>query len=334
MPLDRGSTTVASDVDISPVRPSFRTLLLICVVGAALLATPALASEPLSDMDASFQSLAVNAKGEALVTYRRTDGKARHVLVWGGLNAVTATDQSVHQVRFSYDYAGGWGRYHKAAYWSTFKNGCSPYDGPALVYFVFACKAPDGSYWAIQRWQRALPLLGFDPWKPSQTAFELHLSHWTGELSKIEVHSHWTYGGQWQGLFGRFTYLGQPIFGFGSTGEGNPFDRYGRNVYIDTFNSAYGSGWKRESGILVHKGTGTFCHSFVPQKPFPDYPSQATRPPAPGERYRITVMGAGVTPVIQWEGPGLTTADRASAASVTSIFDQVMAGDRKCAPER
>ena len=28
------------------------------------------------------------------------------------------------------------------------------------------------------------------------------------------------------------------------------------------------------------------------------------RPPAPGERYRITVMGPGVTPVIQWEGAG------------------------------
>ena len=46
----------------------------------------------------------------------------------------------------------------------------------------------------------------------------------TGAASspKIEVYTHWTYGGQWQGVFGRFTYLGQPIFGFGSTAEGNP----------------------------------------------------------------------------------------------------------------
>ena len=309
-------------------------LVLSGAIGATLLATPAMASEPMSDLGATLQSLQVNTRGEALITYRRTDGKVRHVLVWGGINAVTSTDQSVRQVRFTYDYAGGWGKYRKASYWSTFKDGCTPYDGPALVYFLVACKAPDGSYWAIQRWQRGLPLLGFDPWKPSQTAYELHLSHWTGELSKLEVYSHWTYGGQWQGLFGRFTYLGRPVFGFGSTGQGNPFDRYGRNVYIDTLNSAYGPGWKRESGILVHKNTGTFCHSFVPQKPFPDYPSQAMRPPAPGERYRITVMGAGVTPVIQWEGPGLTAADRAQAASATSIFDTVMAGDRQCAPER
>ena len=46
--------------------------------------------------------------------------------------------------------------------WPTFRNACAPYDGPALVYLVAACKAPDGSYWALQRWQRGLPLLGFN----------------------------------------------------------------------------------------------------------------------------------------------------------------------------
>jgi len=45
-------------------------------------------------------------------------------------------------------------------------------------------------------------------------------------------------------------------------------------------------------------------------------------------------MGAGVTPVIRWEGLGLTAADRARAASMTSAFDTIMAGDRQCAPER
>ena len=280
------------------------------------------------------QSLAANAKGEALVTYERSDGKVRRVLVWDGVNANAPVDPSVRQVRFKYDYAGGWGKYHKASYWSTFRNGCQPYDGPALVYLVAACKAPDGTYWAIQSWQRGLPLLGFDPWKPSQSAYELHLSHWSGDLPKLDVYTHWTYGGAWQGLFGRLTYGGSPVHGFGSTGDGNPRDRYGRNVYIDTFNSAYGAGWRRESGILVHTPTGTFCHSFVPQKPFPGYPSQEMRPPAPGEKYRITVMGPGVTPVIQWEGSGLTAADRASAGSITAVFDELMAGDRKCAGER
>ena len=92
--------------------------------------------------------------------------------------------------------------------------------------------------------------------------------------------------------------------------------------------------WKRESGILTHKSTGTFCHSFVPQRPFPGYPSQEIRPPASGERYRITVGGPGVTPVMQVELAGLTQADRDRDHDFDAVFDQVMAGDRVCASER
>ena len=237
-------------------------------------------------------------------------------------------------MRFKFDYAAGWGKYRNAKYWTTFKNRCAPYDGPALPYLVAACKAPDGSTGPCSRGSAAAAARLRSVDARADATYELHLSHWSGRLAKFEVYTHWTYGGAWQGLFGRLTYAGNPVHGFGSTGEGNPHDRYGRNVYIDTFNSAYGLGWRRESGILAHKPTGTFCHSFVPQKPFPGYPSQELRPPAPGEKYRITVMGPGVTPVIQWEGPGLTSADRASAASVTAVFDQIMAGDRKCAGER
>jgi len=315
----------------------FRLLVPLLAVLACVFAVPALASEPLTDTNVKFESLKVSAKGEAILTYTRTDGKVRHVLAWGAVNANAPVDPAVRQVRFSWDYAGGWGKYKKANYWKQAKNVCGRYDGPKLPYFVTGCKAPDGSYWALQSWQRLLPLLGFDPWKPSQTAWELHLSHWSGDLAKLDVYAHFTYNGDWQGLFGRLTYAGKPVHGFGSTGEGNPLDRYGRNVYIDTFNSAYGAGWKRESGILVHKPTGTFCHSFLPQKPFPDYPSQAMRPAAPGEKYRVSVMGPGVTPVLVWEGRGLTDADkadRASAQSVTATFDDVMAGDARCAPER
>jgi len=316
------------------MRHGLRLLLPLGAILACAFAAPALASEALTDTNVTFKSLAVNTKGEAVVTYVRSDGKVRRVLAWGAINANAPLDPAVRQIRFKWDYAGGWGKYRNASYWKRVKNACAPYDGPALPYLVTACKAPDGTYWALQSWQRSLPLLGFDPWKPSQTAYELHLSHWSGDLPKLEVYTHWTYGGSWQGLFGRLTYLGSSVHGFGSTGDGNPRDRYGRNVYIDTFNSVYGAGWRRESGILVHKPTGTFCHSFVPQKPFPGYPSQAMRPPAPGEQYRVTVMGPGVTPVVSWEGRGLTSADRASAASITAVFDELMAGDARCSGER
>jgi hypothetical protein len=113
-----------------------------------------------------------------------------------------------------------------------------------------------------------------------------------------------------------------------------PLDKYGRNVFIDTLNSSYGPGWKREAGILTHRDTGTFCHSFVPQRPFPGYPNQDLRPPAPGERYRVTAGGPGVMPVMQTEISGLTRADLARDPEFDAVFDRVMAGDRKCAGER
>jgi len=309
-------------------------LAVLVALAAGTRVLPARASEQLTDTNVRNVSLKVNTKGEALLTYARASGAIRRVLLWGAINANHSTDANVRQVRFQRDYAGGWGKYRNVGYWKTFRDACRPYDGPALSYLLAACKAPDGSYWAVQAWQRNLPLLGFDAWRPEQLAVETHVSHWSGPLPELELYAHWTYGGQFQGVFGRLTYLGQPVHGFGSTSTGNPRDRYGRNVYIDTLDSAYGPGWRRESGILLHTPNGTFCHSFVPQKPFPGYPSQTMRPPAPGERYRATVMGPGVTPVVEAEVPGLTAADRASAAVLTGVWDQFMTGDAKCARER
>jgi hypothetical protein len=185
------------------------------------LATPASGSELLQDPNVKLLSLKVNAKGEALLTYRRADGSLRRVLAWGAINA-RAPSETTSQVRFRWDYAGGWGKYRNGKYWKGFKNRCAAYDGPALPMLVAACKAPNGSYWTVQAWQRRIPLLGFDPWLPQQTNWELHLSHFSGELPKLEAFSNWTYSGRWQGIFGRFTYLGQPIFGFGSNAKGVP----------------------------------------------------------------------------------------------------------------
>ena len=313
-----------------------RPLLVPVCLAAIVLAggvTPVSASEPLQDANVTLLSLKVNGKGEALLSYRRSDGRLRHVLAWGALNARNPS-ADVPQVRFKWDYAGGWGKYRNGKYWRSFKNRCRPYDGPPLALLVAACKAPDGSFWAVQAWQRRLPNLGFDPWLPYHTNMELHVAHWSGPLPELEVYPNWTYDGRWQGIFGRLAYLGVPVHGFSATDRGVPKDFYGRNLHIDTLNSAYGAGWKREAGILTHKGTGTFCHSFVPQKPFPWYPSQEMRPPAAGERHRVTVSGPGVTPVLQVELEGLGTYDRSRDGDFNSIFDRVMSGDRVCAPER
>jgi hypothetical protein len=313
------------------------TRLLLTVLAFACLvvlgAGSGSASQPLYDADVQLLSFKVNGKAEALVTYRRGDGRIRRALVWGAVNA-RDPDPNTSQVRFKFDYAGGWGKYRDGKYWKRFRNRCRAYDGPTLPLLVAACKAPDGSYWALQAWQRRLPNLGFDPWLPQQSKVELHVSHWAGELPVLEAYPNWTYDGAWQGIFGRLTYLGKPVHGFGATARGVPKDAYGRNVYIDTLNSSYGEGWKREAGVLTHRDTGTFCHSFVPQRPFAWYPSQDTRPAAPGERYRVTVSGPGVTPVLQVEVPGLRAADRGRDGEFNALFDRIMAGDRLCASER
>ena len=307
--------------------------IAFAVLAALVLVAPALAiaSRPLSDTNVKNATLKVNKAGYALVEYTTAAGLRRHVLVWGAINS-NRPDPTVKQVRFKFDYAGGYGAFRKQV-WTSFANACKPYDGPRLAYFVLGCKAADGTYWALQSWQRNLPLLGFQPWMPSQSAFEMHVSHWSGALATLEVYTHYTYGGSAEGLFGRLSYDGSPVYGFGATNVGNPTDAYGRIAYIDTYDSVYGSGWWRESAILVHRPTGVFCHSFVPEKPFPGYPSQDIRPAAPGEQYRVTVTGPGVTPDLHWIGPA-PPMDAAYAAQMQATFDQVMAGDAKCAPER
>jgi hypothetical protein len=303
----------------------------VALAGAGLAASPALASQTL-DRNANDVRLAVNARGEALVTYTRPNGQARRLLAWGALDA-TAPAEGVAQQRFKLDYTGGWGKYRKLTYWRSFRNVCGPYTGPALVYVVAACTARDGTHWALQSWQRVQPLRGLDPFLPGHMAWELHLSHWSGELAQIEVSPNWTYGGTLQGVFGRVLYRGKPVHGF-KTPTRHQSDPNARYVYIDTFNSAYGAGWKRDGAKVTHLGNGGFCYSFAPLPKAP-----AGYPPVPtvsgkGERHRITVMGPGVTPDVQWEGASLGAYDAQADREYNELFDQLLGGDEVCKPER
>src|SRR3970040_1709124 len=99
-------------------------LLMPAVLAASVLgasSTPAGGSQPLWDANVALLSFKVNGKGEALVTYRRSDGLVRHVLVWGALNA-RAPSADVPQGRLRWDYAGGWGKYRDGKYWTRFKK--------------------------------------------------------------------------------------------------------------------------------------------------------------------------------------------------------------------
>jgi hypothetical protein len=332
--------------------PGMRQVFLgpaMLALALAFLVPTAGASE-IIDRNATGVTLSVNAKGEALVGYRAA-GQEHHVLVWGAVNALPPR-RGAQQVAFQIDYTGGWGKYYlsdpavrllqsryqqirltpgyltsptvkalsaKSAYaknyWrASFGGSCGHYDGPPLPWLVVACKAPDGSYWALQSWQRALPDYGAAP-TAKQAVWELHLSHWAGTLPVLTISTDWAWH-QWDHLFGTYTYDGLPVYGFGSTRDGQPTDSFGRNVYVDTLDSAYGAGWKRENSFLTHTRTGVFCYSVNPH---------GSHPAGTGTQYRATIIGPGVTPDVMWQGtapgPYDAGADAAANAQITALGD-------------
>jgi hypothetical protein len=207
---------------------------------------------------------------------------------------------------------------------------------------IAGCKAPNGSYWALQAWQTRLPNLGMAPWLASQKTWWLHLSHWTGPLAELEVYTDWVYGGRFQEVFGRYTYNGQGVRGFDTTRYGNPTDGYGKLLYLDVFNSTYGKGWLRENSFVSHGPPGMFCYGFFPHNPWVggyahsgNIPNRK-RGPGTGQRYRLTAEGPGVTPDVAWEGEGLHAYNRNNPSDVTletqanATLDSIRGGWRKC----
>jgi hypothetical protein len=197
-------------------------------------------------------------------------------------------------------------------YWKTFT--CPRYDGPPLAWMAAACKAPDGSYWAVQQWQRLLPDYGVQP-TAAQQAWEVHLAHWRGPLPVLTISTDWAWH-QWDHLYGTFTYMGKPVYGFHATPGGLPLDSFGRNVYVDTLDSVYGKGWRRENSFLTHKNTGAFCYSVNPH---------GAHPSGKGTRYRATIIGPGVTPDVAWEGaapgPYSKEADAVANQAIAELHD-------------
>jgi hypothetical protein len=307
---------------------------VVIAAAVALVCAPgAWASERLA-LNARRVRLAVSADSQTAVVSYIQGGRPRHVLVWGAVNALPPSE-TVPQVRFRIDWSGGWESHHSGNWWQRLGNHCQPYDGPRLVALVAACRAPDGSYWALQTWQPKLPHRGYPPYRPGQTAWELDLSHWTGALAQLEVHADWAFGGKAHNLFGRLRYGGVPVHGFHTSKGGGPADRYGRSLYIDTLDSAYGPGWRRETSIVFRTPTGVFCYSFWPTHDI-TLPGRPARPAGNGRRYRIEVVGPGVTPnlAIEVADPGTwNPADPAKAAyqqQMRALQLQLSRGDRFC----
>lgn len=307
-----------------------RFAVFLAALAAFLTAAGTAPASAIVTRDAFNVGLKVDGKGHAVVYYTRA-GKRYHPVFWGAVNA-RRPSRTIPQYAFKIDYSGG---YMRLGYplWKTIRNRCRRYDGPSLPNAVATCKAPDGSYWALQTWQRMLPNLGYTPWKAAQRVRELHVSHWTGALPKLELYTDWAYGDRKYHLFGRLTYRGYPVHGYTATSSGNPTDSYGRNAYLDTYNAVYGSGWKRENSFLAHNPGGNFCYLFFNR---PSYYDSTTRPAGNGSRYRGTVIGPGVTPVVRTHVIGRPAYDAgnpdhvALEAAMNALGDQLAAQDDQC----
>src|SRR5919108_3913268 len=186
-------------------------MALLAAAATALTLHPASASaSALLARDTRWQSLKVDERGVALVTYF-SHGHTTHALVWGARNALPPDPEHPHgQVRFRVNYAGGQGSALGAGYWREVSahDVCRRYAGPPLFGLVRACTMPNGSSWALQAWQRALPDNGWRPRSALRSAWELHVSHWSGPLPRLWFKMDWIYagapGGPFDHLYGTF----------------------------------------------------------------------------------------------------------------------------------
>jgi hypothetical protein len=128
------------------------------------------------------------------------------------------------------------------------------------------------------------------------------------------------------------TYRGVPVYGFGATSAGNPTDGYGRNLYLDTLDAPnYDDGWKRENSFLTHRSAGNFCYGFYARKTYyPDKFGNQTRPPGNGAKYRLTVIGPGVSPDVMALVNGLPNFDE-SDPDMVAYEDQMNRLNRQLA---
>jgi hypothetical protein len=136
----------------------------------------------------------------------------------------------------------------------------------------------------------------------------------------LSIATGWSYR-KYDQIFGTYTYAGLGVFGFSSTSVGNPLDSFGRNLYVDTLDSAYGSGWKRDNSFLTHRAKGSFCYGFFPH---------GSHPAGDGTQYRATAEGPGVTPDAMWQSAAPGPYDKAADAAANELLAEL--GDKNCRP--
>jgi len=153
------------------------------------------------------------------------------------------------------------------------------------------CRARNGSYWAIQGWRRLMRNHG-----GTTAPAELRVSHFTFPVARF-VDLHWVRRFGAPLLYGRLVWRGRGAYGFCGSPTGAPCDTYSRLVFLDTYNSRLGRGWRHENSFLTQGpgqrgyrcgAPGCFVYSF-----------SGRAAAALGQRIRLTADGPGVTPIVR-----------------------------------
>ncbi|MGB2953441.1 MAG: hypothetical protein WBB74_08605, partial [Gaiellaceae bacterium] len=118
-----------------------------------------------------------------------------------------------------------------------------PATGIAVPVARVVRQTPDGRLWALQAWRRL-------PGGP----VELRFARWQGAPTTLTLQAVCC---KWhsENVVGKASFHGKAIYGFHSTPQGAPLDRFGRNVFLDSYRH---SRWHRMMGILTHRPTGRF----------------------------------------------------------------------------
>jgi hypothetical protein len=275
-------------------RLAHRLLLVALAAALALVVIPSSTGSVLIARSATNIKLMLVKDGsevKALMKFKQ-HGVQRYVLAWGAINArAHPTCGKLHgpqcgpkQDEMDHMRLSPTGHYAEKIL--RMPDKCGNYDGPKLGWLVAACRAPDGSYWALQVWVRLHK--GCTP--ESAGVPELRLSHWQGPLAKLVLQQSWKKSKRiyYDHVWGQFMYRGQPVYGLNWDNLGVPLDGYGRVLYVDTFDSPCGPNkWVRDEGGLSKPWNGQFCLTM--------WFAHANRQ---GEMYRATAMGPGVTPDI------------------------------------
>jgi len=284
----------------------------LVALAAVVVPAQATASELIA-RKATGVRLVVSRDGKRALLSYTSHGRRWYVEASGAVNAIPPT-RGKQQVSF---------RLHRSTSRPKFHGSCghARLNRVKVTNQVVVCTVGGSSYWAVQQWQRLLPSFGAAP-NALRAQPELRLSHWSGPLPQLVLKSDWSFSGKWRHVYGYLSYRGKAVYGFGQTPSGSPTDAFGRNIYLDTLDSAYGSGWRRENSFLTHNPLGTFCYDFTPHQGIT----------GAGSQYRATVIGPGVAPdvatVVSDPGPY----DAARDAIANQDMASLMPGDKVCRP--